>query len=104
MFGLQFPVVRFPKLIDFQQLLAHFQHLVFEIVGFIAPLLSILESWFTIHFNTIYVENKKRCETFSTDKWFKVTVKTSERKQFSGTPCISNEQLQLELRKALIWF
>ena len=71
MFGLQFPVVRFPKLIDFQQLLAHFQHLVFEIVGFIAPLLSILESWFTIHFNTIYVENKKRCETFSTDKWFK---------------------------------
>ena len=69
MFGLQFPVVRFPKLIDFQQLLAHFQHLVFEIVGFIAPLLSILEGWLNIHSNTI--GEKKRCETFSTDKWFK---------------------------------
>ena len=70
MFGLQFPVVRFPKLIDFQQLLAHFQHLVFEIVGFITQLSIILEGWFTIHFNGNYVEKKKRAETFSTDEWF----------------------------------
>ena len=70
MCGLQFPVVRFPKLIDFQQLLAHFQHLVFEIVGFITQLSIILEGWFTIHFNANYVEKKKRAETFSTDEWF----------------------------------
>ena len=55
----------------FSTAFGHFQHLVFEIVGFIAPLSLILEGWFTIHFNGNYVEKKKRGEFFSTDKWFK---------------------------------
>ena len=62
--------------------------MVFEIVGFITQLTIILEGWFTIHFNGNYVEKKKRAETFPQMNGFKVMIKTSERKQFSGTPCI----------------
>ena len=43
----------------FSTVFAQFQHLVFEIVGFIAPLSLILEGWVTIHFNSNYVEKKK---------------------------------------------
>ena len=54
---------------DFQIAFAPFLHLVVEIVGFIAPLSFILKGWLTIHFNSNFME-KKKGETFSTDKWF----------------------------------
>ena len=71
MFGWQFPVFRF-RTKRFLTAIAHFQHSLVEIVGFIASLSLILEGWFTIYFNSNFVEKKKWGETFSTDKWFKI--------------------------------
>ena len=69
-FGLEFAVVRFQTKILLTSF-ANFQNLVFDIVGVIAELSSTFEGWFTIHFNGNYVEKKKRCETFFSNKWFK---------------------------------
>ena len=55
----------------FSTAFAHFRHLVFEIVGFIAPMSLILDGWFTTHFEGNYMEKTKTGETFSTNKWFR---------------------------------
>ena len=48
----------------FSTAFAYFQHLIFEIVDFIAPLSLILEGWFTIHFDSNYVEKKRGVKLF----------------------------------------